>query len=184
MNVASADDLSDLLLRVGAGDRTAFGRLYDLSSPHLFAVALRICRKRSMAEDVLQETYVRVWNNARQYQPDRGVPLAWMSRIVRNLAIDNLRRAGASAPPSTEVPEETSTDPSDDPMLQTIKNEEASVVRKCLDQLEKIQKTSIMLAFYQGLTHIEVGDRLKLPLGTVKSHIRRGLQRLKNCIGP
>lgn len=123
MNVASADDLSNLLLNVASGDRAAFGRLYDLSSPHLFAVALRICRKRSMAEDVLQETYVRVWNNARQFQPERGVPLAWMSRIVRNLAIDNLRRAGTNAPPPTEGLEEASTDPSDDPMLQTIKNE-------------------------------------------------------------
>ena len=93
-----ADPLRQLLQAAGAGDRQAFARVYQLASPRLFAIALRIARRRDMAEDILQEAFLTIWEKADRYDPERGSPLAWMSTIVRYRAIDRLRRREASDP--------------------------------------------------------------------------------------
>jgi len=183
MNLPDSEiDLIRCLARVGAGDRAAFGRLYDRSASRLFALALGICRRRALAEDVLQEAYVRVWRHAAQYDPSRGDPMAWLATIVRRLAIDALRRAGNESPLEPGF-DSAIPDPDPDPLAQTVRTQESAVIRRCLDQLEERQRRCIVLAYFRGCSHSEVGARLGLPLGTVKSHIRRGLQRLKRCIG-
>jgi RNA polymerase sigma-70 factor (ECF subfamily) len=183
MNLPDSEtDLVNCLTRVGAGDRAAFGRVYDRSAGQLFALALGICRRRALAEEVLQEAYVRIWRHAPQYDPTRGDPMAWLATIVRRLAIDALRRAGNESPLEPGHASDVA-DPDPDPLVQTIRAQESLVVRRCLDELEARQRSCIVLAYFRGCSHSEVGARLGLPLGTVKSYIRRGLQRLKRCIG-
>jgi RNA polymerase sigma-70 factor, ECF subfamily len=184
MNLPDSEtDLIRCLARVGAGDRAAFSRLYDRSAGPLFALALGICRRRALAEDVLQEAYVRIWRHASQYDPTRGDPMAWLATIVRRLAIDALRRTANESPLEPDFDSEIA-DPDPDPLAHTVRAQESAVIRRCLEQLEARQRSCILLAYFRGCSHTEVGARLGLPLGTVKSHIRRGLQRLKRCIGP
>lgn len=174
-------DLAQCLLRVAAGDRAAFSQLYDETVGQLYGLALGICRRRSLADDVLQEAYVRVWRHAHRFDPTRGEPMAWLATIVRRLAIDALRRAGTESQIEPEVETEV-PDPDEDPLGQTIRARDASVIRRCLGELEPRQRECILLGYYKGYSHSEIGARLGLPLGTVKSHVRRGLQRLKRCI--
>jgi RNA polymerase sigma-70 factor, ECF subfamily len=184
MNLPDSEtDLVNCLTRVGAGDRAAFGRLYDRSAGQLFALALGICRRRALAEEVLQEGYVRIWRHAPQYDPTRGDPMAWLATIVRRLAIDALRRAGNESPLEPGHASDVA-DPDPDPLVHAMRTQEARTIHRCLDELEARQRSCILLAYFRGCSHSEVGARLGLPLGTVKSHIRRGLQRLKRCIGP
>src|SRR5262245_49358608 len=105
MNVMSSDTLLDHLLRVKHGDRAAFGRLYDLAAPQLFALALMTCRRRSVAEEVLQEAFLRIWRSAHQFEPERGRPMAWMATILRRLAIDAIRRQARERPMEPEQAE-------------------------------------------------------------------------------
>jgi RNA polymerase sigma-70 factor, ECF subfamily len=184
MNLPDSEtDLVNCLTLVGAGDRAAFGRLYDRSASQLFALALGICRRRALAEDVLQEAYVRIWRHAAQYDPTRREPMAWLATIVRRLAIDALRRTANEGQLEPKF-ESDVADPDPDPLVHAMRTQESRTVSRCLDQLEARQRSCILLAYFKGCSHTEVGARLGLPLGTVKSHIRRGLQRLKRCIGP
>jgi RNA polymerase sigma-70 factor (ECF subfamily) len=181
MNLMLADNLLDELLRTREGDRAAFGRVYDLAAPQLFAVALAVCRRRVVAEDVLQEAFVRIWRSARTFDPARGQPMAWMAAIVRRLAIDALRRQGRE---HALEPEDAAAIPDvdADPFVAVARGRDARAVRGCLDRLEGDQRRCILLAYFGGLSHMEVTAKSGLPLGTVKSHIRRGLGRLKQCL--
>jgi RNA polymerase sigma-70 factor (ECF subfamily) len=174
-------DLARCLLRIAGGDRTAFSELYDETVGQLYGLALGICRRRSLADDVVQEAYVRIWRHAHRYDPGRGEPMAWLATIVRRLSIDALRRAGMETQLEPEVETEV-PDPDGDPLGHAIRARDTSVIRRCLVELEPRQRTCILLAYYKGYSHSEIGARLGLPLGTVKSHVRRGLQRLKRCI--
>jgi|SRR6185312_6841708 len=128
MNLPDSEtDLIRCLARVGAGDRAAFGRLYDQSASRLFALALGICRRRALAEDVLQEAYVRIWRHASQYDPGRGDPMAWLATIVRRLAIDALRRAGNETQVEPDFDSEIA-DPDPDPLAQTVRSQESAVM--------------------------------------------------------
>ena len=165
-------DLSRLLARAGLGDRAAFATLYERTSSHLFAVVLRINRDRAQAEDILQEVYVNVWRAAQSFDAAQSQPLTWLTSIARNRAIDSLRRAADPAPgcrprrcrraaPTTE----------DDDVYDTVADDSARPARSaepgrrmrarsraCMDQLERAQRQSVALAFYQGLSHAEVAD--------------------------
>jgi RNA polymerase sigma-70 factor (ECF subfamily) len=184
-------ELSSLLARAGLGDRAAFARLYELTSGHLFAVVLRIQRDRAQAEDLLQEIYVSVWKAAASFDAARSQPLTWLTHIARNRAIDSLRRA--SAQPRLES---TTRDEDDDrpdasealadegpgPLELLGRASEARELNHCMDHLSPPQRQSVALAFFDGLSHAEVAEHLKQPLGTVKSWVRRALQTLKNCL--
>jgi RNA polymerase sigma factor (sigma-70 family) len=184
-------ELSTLLARAGLGDRAAFARLYELTSGHLFAVVLRIQRDRAQAEDLLQEIYVSVWKAAASFDAARSQPLTWLTHIARNRAIDSLRRA--SAQPRLES---TTRDEDDDrpdasealadegpgPLELLGRASEARELNHCMDHLSPPQRQSVALAFFDGLSHAEVAEHLKQPLGTVKSWVRRALQTLKNCL--
>jgi RNA polymerase sigma factor (sigma-70 family) len=184
-------ELSDLLARAGLGDRRAFAALYERSSGHLFAVVLRIQRDRAVAEDLLQEVYVAVWKAAASFDAARAQPLTWLTSIARNRAIDSLRRQQTQ--PQTESttraedderPDaaETMADHSPGPLELLGRASDARQLGQCMEALSPPQRQSVALAFFDGLSHAEVAERLCEPLGTVKSWVRRALMSLKSCL--
>ena len=183
-------ELSALLARAAIGDREAFARLYDRTSPHLFAVVLRINRDRAQAEDVLQEVYVNVWRAAQSFDAAQSQPLTWLTSIARNRAIDSLRRKHAEpsvrpAAPTDDEEHDVYDDLADTapgPLALLGQASDARALSHCMAALSGPQRQSVALAFYDGLTHAEVAAQMRQPLGTVKSWVRRALQVLKSCL--
>ncbi|MFL6664355.1 MAG: sigma-70 family RNA polymerase sigma factor [Rhizobacter sp.] len=183
-------DLSQLLARAGMGDRAAFATLYEKSSSHLFAVVLRICRDRAQAEDILQEVYVNVWRAASGFDAAQSQPLTWLTSIARNRAIDSLRRAqtqpqlqtaSAADDEDSDVYDHTADD-APGPLDLLSRAADARALSQCMQDLSAPQRQSVALAFYDGLSHAEVADKMGQPLGTVKSWVRRALLSLKGCL--
>lgn len=176
------DRLKDLLAASRQADRNAFAELYSLTASRLFPVALRLMRQRDGAEDVLQDAFVLIWRKADSYRPDRGKPLQWMATIVRNCAIDRLRSQTRESRDVTSWEDgvEALADPAS--LDQTVPPHLAHSLRHCLAHLQESQRNAIQLAYYYGLTHEELSQRMSAPLGTVKSWVRRGLQQLKDCL--
>lgn len=184
--------LADLLSRVALGDRAAFATLYQETSAHLMGVILRIQRDRAQAEDVLQEVYVNVWRSAQSFHAALSQPTTWLGSVARNRAIDSVRRRQSDIPvvsryvggQDDEEIDLLETLPSDAPgpldLLEQASEERA--LGECMKRLSNDQQHSLALAYFQGLTHAEVADKLGQPLGTVKSWVRRGLQGLKQCL--
>lgn len=174
------DPLSRLIAATADGDRAAFARLYASTSPRLLGIGTRLMRSRELAEDVLQETYLKVWHKARLYDPERGSAMVWMITILRRCALDRLRQAGrreevAVDEPGLDAPElRVSLDP-----MHAVERQH---LRRCLGELADSKRRAIQLAFYYGLTHEELAERMDVPVGTVKSWIRRGLRSLKDCL--
>jgi RNA polymerase sigma-70 factor (ECF subfamily) len=185
-------ELSRLLARSGLGDRAAFAQLYTLTSAHLFAVVLRINRDRAQAEDVLQEVYVNVWRAAQSFDAAQSQPLTWLTSIARNRAIDSLRRKQAEpqtqpAPLSSEGDEDKDVyddvaDTRPGPLALLSQASDARALGRCMQGLSAQQRQSVALAFFDGLSHAEVAEQLREPLGTVKSWVRRALMTLKTCL--
>jgi RNA polymerase sigma-70 factor (ECF subfamily) len=177
------EQLSDLLARCALRDQRAFATLYQFSSAKLFAVAVRITRRRDWAEEVLQEAFVNIWNHAAGYNSTKSAPMTWMTAIVRNRALDWLRR-----PREVEIDEEheelmaSIADESPGPEELLRRSLEAGELAECMKALTEQQQRSITLAFFHGLSHGELADQMRKPLGTVKTWIRRGLDRLKGCL--
>lgn len=169
------------MLATAGGDRAAFARLYQETSGQLFAVALKVARRRDLAEDILQDAYCAIWQKAGQYQEDRGRAMAWLVMIVRYRAIDRLRSQQRRAEDSASE-DLAEIDLPDDWVAHPVGAETALDVRSCLGHLQDNQRRAILLAFYYGLTHEEVAAHLDVPLGTVKSWVRRGLLQLKECL--
>jgi len=192
---ARSTELAQLLARSALGDRTAFQRLYALSSGHLFAVILRIQRDRALAEDLLQEVYVSAWRAAGSFDAQRAQPLTWLTHIARNRAIDSLRRAQAQprleslhpAGPEDDddhrpTAAERVADETPGPAALLERASDARQLGQCMQGLSAQQRQSVALAFFDGLSHAEVADQLRQPLGTVKSWVRRALATLKACL--
>ena len=186
-------ELSSLLARAGLGDRVAFATLYERTSSHLFAVVLRINRDRAQAEDILQEVYVNVWRAAQSFDAAQSQPLTWLTSIARNRAIDSLRRgqtqprlqlqsAAAGGDAEDDDVYDTVADAAPGPLDLLSRATDARALGECMDKLSALQRQSVALAFYQGLSHAEVADQLRQPLGTVKSWVRRALLTLKGCL--
>jgi RNA polymerase sigma-70 factor (ECF subfamily) len=179
-------ELAALVARVALTDQQAFAELYRQTSSHLYAVALRILREPAAAEEVLQEAYVSVWHHAGTYVAAKSQPLTWLTSIVRNRCLDLLRRREIDTvtltPESDDEPgfDPPSGEPS--PVDLLLQGAEAQSVRDCVETLDAGQKQAIALAFFQGLSHAELAARMREPLGTVKSWVRRGLERLKRCL--
>ncbi len=176
-------DIDSLLAATAAGDAMAFRALYDAAAPQLFAQALRILKRRDWAEDVLQESFTAIWQRASDFQPELGTGRAWITVILRNRALDRLRRArplvAADDDMLAAIPDDAPS-----PYDLTAIAIEARRLHDCLDQLEDGQRHAILAAYFDGLTHDQLATRLATPLGTVKSWIRRGLMRLKGCLEP
>lgn len=179
--MSHSETLVHLLNDCARGDHKAFAELYRATAPQLFAIGLRIVRRRDWAEDVLQESFVNIWNHASDYRADKGAPLAWMTTIVRHRCLDLLRRPQREIA-GDEMDEDIWPDPAPTPLEQLLRSRDAAALRECLGRLQVKQRDSIMLAYYQGLTHAQLAQRLDSPLGTVKSWVRRGLEALKGCL--
>jgi RNA polymerase sigma-70 factor (ECF subfamily) len=184
-------ELAQALGRSALGDRAAFKRVYELSSSHLFAVILRIQRDRDLADDLLQEVYVSAWKAAGTFDASQAQPLTWLTQIARNKAIDSLRRAQAQ--PKLESVHAADDDDRPDADARQVDDapgpaallERASDARQlgqCMEGLSAPQRQSVALAFFDGLSHAEVAEQLRQPLGTVKSWVRRALMSLKGCL--
>lgn len=167
-------------------DGDAFRQLYDATSSKLFGFALRILVKRELAEEVLQESFVSIWNNAASYQAGLAAPMTWMTTIVRNKAFDTLRRIdGAVEIDADNFDKEVmdaleSVDPTPIEALQI--SDESKALARCFAKLESLHRQAIALAFYHDLSHSEVAEQLALPIGTVKTWVRRGLEKLRLCL--
>jgi RNA polymerase sigma-70 factor, ECF subfamily len=177
-------ELTELIAAVAGGDRQGLARLYAATSPQLFGVALRIMKRRDRAEEVLQDAFVSIWQRARDYDAAKGSVMTWMASIVRNRAIDVLRRDRPSVSIDDAPGQERWASPDPDPFEATLASAEARRVRDCLDTLDPKPRQAILLAYYDGLTQEELASKLATPLGTIKSWVRRGLLRLKDCLEP
>jgi RNA polymerase sigma-70 factor (ECF subfamily) len=175
--------LAALLARSALGDRRAFEEVYHATRSKLFAVSLRIVRERQLAEEVLQDSFVAIWNHASDYAQARSAPTTWMTAIVRNRSLDVLRRGAHETEDVDEVLALNLVDPSASPARDLEESEDLHSIRHCLEELDAEQRQSIALAFFHGLSHSELALHMRKPLGTVKTHIRRGLMRLKDCLG-
>ena len=175
--------LMDLLSRTALADQRAFAELYNLTSAHLYAVALRILRQSASAEEVLQESFVNIWHHAGSYVATRSQPLTWLTSIVRNRCLDQLRRREVDTVTIDDEDEGmTLPDNGPTPLEMLVSGADARAVKSCVEALEPGQKQAVALAFYRGLSHAEMAAHLHEPLGTVKSWVRRGLERLKVCL--
>lgn len=172
--------LIELLSRTALRDQAAFAQLYDATCGKLFAVSLRIVRERQIAEEVLQDAFVAVWNHARAYSPARSAPVTWMAAIVRNRSLDVARRIRELP----DIDDELAGAMTDEatPFDTVAQRSAGHALHECLAELDRNQRQSIALAFFHGLTHSELAAHLGRPLGTVKTYVRRGLERLRECL--
>jgi len=180
---ALASRLAGLLTQCALKNQRAFADLYQLTAAKLYGVALRILRRQDWAEEVLQECYVSIWNHAGDYAAAKSAPLTWMTSIVRNRCLDWLRRPQTEATGEEyDIAVEAWRDETPGPMEQLVAATESAALARCLQQLEARQRQSIMLAFFHGMSHSELAGHMRQPLGTVKTWVRRGLERLKGCL--
>jgi len=169
------------LERMARGDHEALAELYDRHSRLVYSLALRIIRDQGEAEDIVQEVFSQAWRQAGRYEARRGNVIAWLLNLTRSRAIDRLRgrqsrpEAASESLLAIDIPDLTL------PVDEQLSLEgRASRVRAAMKELSVLQRVAIELAFYEGLTHVEIAERLELPLGTVKTRIRQGLLKLKN----
>lgn len=173
-------ELAGLLRRVGAGDRSALTAVYERTSAKLYGICLRLLRCEAEAQEALQESYLTIWRKAAQYEEARASPITWMALIAHSRSIDLKRRRSISADNLASAGE--IADDRLDASAQLQAAEEEDRLRHCLDTLEREARTMIRAAFLDGLSYAELAARAGVPLGTMKSRIRRGLQQLKGCM--
>ncbi len=180
----SRDHLARRLYAVAEGDREALREVYDLTSAKLFGVCLRILNDRVEAEDVLQDVYVTVWHKAGRFDAERASPITWLATIARNRAIDRLRALGPARAVASDLDAaEAVADETPDALAQLEASDEAARLKSCLEELEGRARSAILGAFFGGRTYDDLACEAGVPLGTMKSTIRRGLIRLKGCLG-
>lgn len=187
MNSEAPDaELIALLDRVAGHDHAALKELYERCSPKLFGLAVRVVSEREWAEDVLQEAFLTIWRAAGDYRSSLSPPMAWMGLIVRSRGLDFLRRRTADRIHLTQELDEAIADTlasdAPSPMDTAHASEQAWALHQCLGQLENRQREVFSLAYIRDLSHSELATQLNLPLGTVKTWIRRGLEQLRLCM--
>ncbi|MDB5920294.1 MAG: polymerase subunit sigma [Massilia sp.] len=186
VNPLDPQQLKIWLLAAGKRDAVAFRALYDASSSKLFGFALRILHKRELAEEVLQESFVAIWNNAANYQSHLAAPMTWMATIVRNKAFDCLRRSDAVVEIDAQQFDGDVMNALQDPQATPIEalqmSGDAKALAWCMSALEGAHRQVVALAYFHDLSHSEVAAQLKLPIGTVKTWIRRSLDKLRLCL--
>ncbi len=179
-------ELIHLLDRIAAHDHAALKALYDRTAGKLYGLALRVVTQRERAEDVLQEAFLTIWRSAGDYRASLSPPMAWMGLIVRSRGLDALRRRTADRSHITqefdEVLADTLQGDAPNPMDTVQASEQAWALHQCLGQLESKQREVVSLAYIRDFSHMELATLLKLPLGTVNTWIRRGLDQLRLCM--
>ena len=173
---------AEQLARCARGEIAAFADLYQESAPRLFALALRILSKKEWAEEVLQEAFAKIWTRSGDYDLAKGSPLTWMGTIVRNAAIDRLRRLRREKPLDLEPLLSVLKDEKPGPQEKAAQSLDSAALGRCLEELSDEQRQSLSLAYWKGLSHGEISSALSRPLGTVKAWVRRGLDQLRRCL--
>lgn len=171
-----------LLASVAKRDEAAFERLYEATRAKLFGVALRILRRRDLAEDVVQEAYVKIWNNAAQFDPALSSPITWMVSIARNRAIDIVRKRGEASIEDEPVAAEIASD-TPEPLARREMTEELKRVLECVGQLDAERQKLVLLAYYNGWSREQLAAKFDTPLNTVKTWLRRSLIEIRECLG-
>jgi len=187
MNAESPDtQLIALIDRVALADESALKELYEMTSSKLYGVAVRVVSNKSWAEDVLQEAFINIWRIAGDYKASLSPPMAWMCLIVRSRGLDFLRRRTSDRADAVQELDDVLSDTlegdSANPMDTALAGEQAWALHQCLSQLDNKQREVVSLAYLRDLSHGELAEQLKLPLGTVKTWIRRGLAQLRDCM--
>ena len=175
--------LNDALGDIAEGDRDALHTVYEATSGKVFGTIIRIVRDRARAEDLLQDVYLTVWQRAGRFDPDKGSATTWLCTIARNTALNELRRGDRDRKLTDDpFPEVGVKDivPADEWLCNV---EDCEALARCLKELDEKQRSSILLAFFDGFTHSELAQRMETPIGTIKSWIRRGLADLRGCLG-
>lgn len=178
---AEAGLLHGLIERCAVGDKVAFQRLYDLQAARLHGVALRITRQTSLAADAVHDAFLQVWQQAARFDAERGTPEIWLTALVRYRALDIARRLGREQG-GYEPPEEADTQP--DALSRLMADADGAALHRCLAELEPDRRSLLVSAFVDGLSHSQIATRSDLPLGTIKSWIRRALLGLRRCLEP
>lgn len=178
--------LITLIDRVALADENALRELYELTSSKLFGVAVRVVSNREWAEDVLQEAFINIWRIAGDYKATLSPPMAWMVLVVRSRGLDFLRRRTSDRADKMQelddVISDTVAGDSPNPMDTAQASEQAKALHKCLSLLDNKQREVVSLAYLRDMSHAQLAEQLKLPLGTVKTWIRRGLEQLRGCM--
>lgn len=177
---------ADLIAAIADGEVAALERLYDRYGALVYSVCIRILRDAQLAEDVVQEVYLRIWRQPTSFDPERGRFVSWLMSVSRNRALDELRRrtrryAGEEREDAS-VPEPRATDRLDDPEVGVELAELREVVREAMTRLPPVQRRAIELAYFGGLTQQEIADLTGDPLGTVKTRMRLGMRKLRDAL--
>jgi RNA polymerase sigma-70 factor (ECF subfamily) len=171
-----------LLIQLCAeGDRVAFRRLYDQQAARLHGIGLRVTRQAGLAADAVHDAFLQVWQQASRFDPQRGSAEAWLATLVRYRALDIVRRTRREVG-GLEPPEQQDSAP--DPLARLLETTDGAALHHCLGELAEDRRRLVLLAFVEGLSHSELATRLSVPLGTIKSWIRRSLATLKRCLEP
>ncbi|WP_337267972.1 sigma-70 family RNA polymerase sigma factor [Oryzifoliimicrobium ureilyticus] len=178
--MAGNADPAELIARIALGDRAAFKSLYDVTSPKLFGICLRILKDRADAEEAVQEVYVRIWQRAGRFSEATGGATCWLGAIARNHAIDLLR---ARRPVHDELDEAIDVkEPALDPEQTALHRDDARRIDTCLQELEADRAAAVKMAYVDGLSYQELADRFAVPLNTMRTWLRRSLLKLRECM--
>ena len=182
-STASRPTVDELLGRVGRGDRDAFGELYDATSPRVFGLVRRLVVDPAQAEEVTQDVYLEIWQNASRFDPAKGNGIAWMFTIAHRRSVDRIRTAQAAHDRDLRIGARDVDVPVDTVAEAAETSIEHERVKGALDELTDLQRECVALAYYGGLTQSEIAERLAVPLGTVKTRLRDGMIRLRTALG-
>jgi RNA polymerase sigma factor (sigma-70 family) len=178
---AESLDLDAALRRCAAGDRAALRAIHDAEAPRMVGVALRLLRRQALAEEAVHDAFVQIWQRAASFDPARGQARPWLYAVVRNRALNILRGEARTDLVDDFEPMGLASE-EDDPESIVARLSDAGALRRCLERLEPARRNAIVLAFVHGLSHGELAGRLGMPLGTLKSWIRRSLLVLRECM--
>ena len=177
-------DLKALLAEAAAGDQDAFAHFYDATSAAVYGLALRILRDRAEAEEAALDVFLQVWRDAARYDPSRGSALAWVLVLARSRSIDRLRARRPAWRAETAFDEEAFADDAHGPGEVSWISQQGAIVRRALRDLPGEQRVALELAYFGGLTHAEIAERLSVPVGTAKTRIRLGMMKLREALAP
>ncbi len=176
-------DLTEVMQKVAHGDKQAFSVLYDALAPVVFGIVIKVVRDRAQSEEVAQEVMIDLWRQAARYRPDAGTVTSWAATIAHRRAVDRVRSAQAAADREQAQAAREHTTAFDEVAEQVETRMESEQVRRCMRGLTELQRQAVTLAYYQGLTYREVAEALRTPLPTIKTRMRDGLIRLRDCMG-